>query len=221
MRLCGRIIRVMLLIAAALTFLLSMSVSAAEKGASTHIEAEIISSENMPADMPFTVVLGAVGRAPLPAVSEKTVKKSGIVSFDDIVFPESGDYYYTLTQKTGKEKYVDYDSGGPYAILVRVTDDPRAPGELAAAVCGWRGTPDQDPGKVTKPASFTFHNKYNKPTKTVTHTDHGGHSGHSGHSGRKGSTVKTGDTQNPGFWLLLACTAAAGILVMAGMKHRR
>ena len=215
MRLCGRQLRVMLLVAATLTFLLSMSVSAAEKGVSTHIEAEIISSENMPADMPFTVVLGAVGQAPLPAVMEKTVKKSGTVSFDDIVFTESGDYYYTLTQKTGTEKYVQYDSEGPYAIIVRVTNDPKAPGGLAVAVSGWRGRPDQDPGKVTKPDSFTFRNKYNKPSKTVTHTDHGGH------SGRKGSTVKTGDTQNPGLWLLLACGAAAGILVMAGMKHRR
>lgn len=214
MRLCRRKMRTALLIAAVLTLLLSMSVSAAENGVSTHIEAQVISSENMPADIPFTVVLGAVDQAPLPAVTEKTVKKSGTVVFDDIVFTEAGDYYYTLTQKTGKEKYVQYDSEGPYAVIVRVTNDPKAPGGLAVAVSGWRGKPDQDPGKVTKPDSFTFRNKYNKPTKTVTHTNHGGN------PGKKGSTVKTGDTQNPGLWLLLACGAAAGILVMAGMKRR-
>lgn len=214
MRLCRRKMRTALLIAAVLTLLLSMNVSAAENGVSTHIEARVISSENMPADIPFTVVLGAVDQAPLPAVTEKTVKKSGTAVFDDIVFTEAGDYYYTLKQKTGNEKYVQYDSDGPYAIIVRVTNDPKAPGGLAVAVSGWRGTPDQDPGTVTKPDSFSFRNKYNKPSKTVTHTDHGGH------SGRKGSTVKTGDRQNPGLWLLLACGAAAGILVMAGMKRR-
>ena len=214
MRLCRRKMRAALLIAAAVTLLLSMSVSAAEKGGGTHIEAQVISSENMPADIPFTVVLGAVDQAPLPAVTEKTVKKSGTVAFDDIVYTEAGDYFYTLTQKTGKEQYVQYDSEGSYAILVRVTEDSKAPGGLAAAVSGWRGSPDQDPGKVKKPASFTFHNKYNKPTKTVTHTKH------SGNPGRKGSKVKTGDTQNPALWLLLACGAAAGILVMAGIKRR-
>ena len=218
MRLCRRKMRMVLLFAAALTLLLSMSVFAAEKRVSTHIEARVISSENMPTNIPFTVVLGAVNHAPLPAVTEKTVKKSGTVVFDDIVFTEAGDYYYTLTQKTGQEKYVQYDSEGPYAVIVRVTDDPKAPGGLAAAISGWRGTPDQDPGTVTKPDSFTFRNKYNKPSKTVTHTDHGGSGG--SHSGKKGSTVKTGDTQDPEFWLLLICGAAAGILVMAGTKRR-
>ena len=149
MRLCRRKMRMTLLIAAVLTLLLSMSVSAAENGVITHIEARVISSENMPADIPFTVVLGAVDQAPLPAVTEKTVKKSGTAVFDDIVFTEAGDYYYTLKQKTGNEKYVQYDSDGPYAIIVRVTNDPKAPGGLAAAVSGWRGTPDQDPGRST------------------------------------------------------------------------
>ena len=214
MRQCGRKMRAALLIAAALTLLLSMSVSAAEKGVSTHIEARILSSENMPADIPFTIVLGAVDQAPLPAVTEKTVKKSGTAVFDDIVFTEVGDYFYTLTQKSGKEEYVQYDGEGPYTVIVRVTNDPKAPGGLAAAVSGWRGKLDQDPEKVTKPDSFTFHNKYSKPTKTVTHTKHGGN------PSRKGSTVKTGDTQNPIMWLLLACGAAAGILVMAGIKRR-
>lgn len=215
MRLCRRKTRVVILLAAVLSLLLSMHVAAAETGVSTHIEAKVISSENMPADIPFTVVLAAVDQAPLPAVTEKTVYKSETAVFDDIVFTEAGDYYYTLTQKTGSEKYVQYDSEGPYTVIIRVTDDPKAPGELAAAVGGWRGSPDKKPSEVTKPASFSFRNKYNKPTKTVTRT------GHNKSTGGSRSTVKTGDTQNPLLWILLACGAAAGILIIAGLKRRR
>ena len=215
MRLSRRKTRAVILLAAVLTLLLSMRVAAAQKEIKTRIEAKVISSENMPAGIPFTVVLTAVDQAPLPAVTEKTVYKSGTVVFDDIVFTQAGDYYYTLTQETGDEKYVEYDPDGPYTIIVRVVEDPAAPGGLAAAVGGWRGTIDEKPSEVTKPASFNFHNKYDKPTKTVTHTSHKKHKSHSH------SSVRTGDSQNPLLWILLAGGSVAAILIVAGLKRRK
>lgn len=106
----------------------------------------------------FVVDLAAEDDEPLPEETELTQTGSGTVTFDDITFTSPGDYHYTLTQKTGSEKYVTYDNT-EYQITVRVTNDDKNKSLRAEVWAERKGAT----GKVNE---FVFNNTYDPPEES-------------------------------------------------------
>ncbi|WP_326845968.1 Spy0128 family protein [Streptococcus oralis] len=85
-------------------------------------------------------------------VATATNAADGTVTFKEIEFNEAGDYTYTISEKVGSEKGVEYDKT-IHTVTVKVTDNGQ--GQLVATV------PDNNP---------TFTNTYKAATTTATIT---------------------------------------------------
>ncbi len=145
------------------------------------------------AEETYTVVLQAVGEAPLPSESTLEITGSGRASFPAICYTEPGVYCYTITQQPGSDKKGHYDNT-VYYVKVTVTNGESGGLETVIAA-------HTDAEMVSEKREIAFTNTYDiekMPTVTPTASPTGGEA-----AKKTDSAPKTGDDTNILMWICL------------------
>lgn len=178
---------------------LPVKAEAAEKSGTLTIPVQVeVSGENIPGGKDYKVTLEAVTKnAPLPIETVKTRTGAGTITFGPINYGEVGTYQYRIYQNTDSAERFTYDQT---AYLVEVQVIRRDDGTLTAELVAKRE------GKQEKSDAIRFDNRYDAPKNQSS----GGSGGHRSAV----RAVRTGDTQQPLMWLLIAGAAVMAIALI-------
>ncbi|MDO5418417.1 MAG: FctA domain-containing protein [Lachnospiraceae bacterium] len=145
----------MLIPAVLAVLMLPMTVFAMEVDHPVSIPVEItVSGTSVPTDVEYKLVLEAIDNAPMPEMSEISIKDGGKAAFGPITYTVPDNYHYKIYQKSEAKDNFTYDNT-VYEVTVQVLNDGK--GGFKANVVGSKD------GSSGKPADFKFVNSYKKP----------------------------------------------------------
>lgn len=159
----------------------------------------------------YTVVLQAMGEAPMPSESTMEITGDGRASFPAIRYSEPGVYCYTVMQQPGVNKKGHYDNE-VYYVKVTVTNGES--GGLEAVIAA-----HTDAEMVSEKQDIAFTNTYDiekVPTVTPTASPTGRDA-----SKKADSAPKTGDSMNTLMWVCLLGFSGCILSVLLAERMRR
>lgn len=178
----------------------AFSVNAAASPVSLQLEVRAeLTGDTPTSPEPFTFVLEAVDNAPMPETNRITIVGEGKSSFPSISYTELETYAYTLREIDGKAEGYTYDDT-IYDVTVQITVDDAGNLQVSQYV--------SEQGSNLKKDKIVFVNQYKSEDKSTGNPTSGTDS------------VKTGDSTQLGFWLLVGVIALFGLFMVLILFRR-